>query len=207
MVTMQIPKRSKFPILLNCLLGFATFVLFGFLFPKGAVPTIMHDILPLPGPGAGIGMIYAQLLVTGLVLSILLVKKEKAVFPPALLSSTIVSALVLLFSLFRIAEFTHVLGRPYLSAAAILFCGIVVEISTYLLDKKRLRSFFSILTMQASGSVSCLAFYWFFIFPRVSVRSIPPLNVVNATIILAVTLVSSIIFSVMIRVGVAHYSS
>ena len=49
--------------------------LFLFAFPTGAISTLMHEVLHLPGPGAGIAMVLGPILVVVALVSALLTER------------------------------------------------------------------------------------------------------------------------------------
>lgn len=50
--------------------------IFLFAFPKGSITTLMHEVLDLPGPGAGIALVLGPLLVLVALLCLLLSRGE-----------------------------------------------------------------------------------------------------------------------------------
>ena len=195
-------------LLLNVIIGIATFGLFCLLFPNGAVSTLMHSVLHLPGPGTGIGMIYAQLLAAGLLASALFIPRHERRFPPVLFSALVVSASLIVFSSFggsKVRNAEPLLGLPLLVAVAVLISALLVEVFSFaFIERACIESrpcFPGILATQFIGAFSCLLFYWFFILPEVTIRSMPRLNLVNALIITGLTLAASLIFSAIIHAG------
>jgi len=204
----RITEHGNSGLLLNIIIGIATFGLFCLLFPNGAVSTLMHSVLHLPGPGAGIGMIYAQLLAAGLLVSALFIPRHERRLPPVLFSALVVSASLIVFSSFGGSQARNaepLLGLPLLVAVAVLISALLVEVFSFAFIERACMKggpcFPGIFATQFIGAFSCLFLYWFFILPEVTVRSMPRLNLVNALIITGLTIVASLIFSAIIHVG------
>jgi hypothetical protein len=136
-------------------------VVFVFLFPKGAITTLMHQVLHLPGPGAGIALVLGPFM-----LVLALAASRWAGDRPggslvSLLSFSIVMAL--LAALVSQMNPKGGFGTIWLVlACAVCACGV----EAMLVLARRLGPLWRLLLAGAAGNLVLLVFYWVAIFPR-----------------------------------------
>jgi hypothetical protein len=90
-----------------------------YLLPGGGVPTLMHQIMKLPGPGAGI-MVFGGTLCFSLVLGLLLIKKPG--------TAIVISLLVIAIDLLMGKQPVVVVSLNLHSLDVILFVAVIIEI-------------------------------------------------------------------------------
>jgi len=169
-------------------------VLFLFAFPAGAISTLMHAVLHLPGPGAGIVLVVGPFLVlVGLGCSLLTRAKGGALIAAVAfgLSCTLIVKLL--------GVATDPKGAfgslPFLAALGLL--GLAIE-AVMAAGRPKRYAWRCVLAGMVANAV-LLVFYWVAIFPRtagwVKWQDIPPL----AGVCLAAGLVSGYITGMLSR--------
>lgn len=136
-------------------------LIFLFAFPKGAISTLMHAVLGLPGPGAGIALILGPFLtVVALVASLFTRGAGGAVIS----SLTFAAGYALVAELFEIpANPKGAFGSTMFIVAVALF-GIAAEAVMVL--GKAVKSTWRCVLAGALANAVLLVFYWITIFPR-----------------------------------------
>jgi hypothetical protein len=141
-------------------LGAVGGAVFVFLFPKGAITTLMHQVLRLPGPGAGIALVLGPfILVLALVASRWIGDRPGGALVSALVFSVVVALLVALVSemnpkgMFSTIWFVLACG----------VCGLGLEAMLVLAG--RLGPLWRLLLAGVIGNLLLLVFYWLVIFP------------------------------------------
>jgi len=110
-------------ILLAIVIGIIGVCVFLFLFPGGAITTAMHQVLKLPGPGAGIGLIFGPFIIILSFLTFNSIGKQGAIFITC-------SVFGILHSIFTPIVYPSVktvgsLGPLYFRILAVILLGIV----------------------------------------------------------------------------------
>ncbi|UCC72912.1 MAG: hypothetical protein JSV86_21625 [Gemmatimonadota bacterium] len=140
-------------------------LLFLFVFPIGSISTLMHDVLRLPGPGAGIALVLGPLVILVALISILVSRGSVGALIGCLAFGL---TCVVLVWLFRIPTNPKgAFGSPLLIAAVGL-AGLVVEASELTAGAVE-RPWRSILSGALANAV-LLASYWIIIFPYTADR-------------------------------------
>jgi hypothetical protein len=136
-------------------------VLFLFAFPAGAISTLMHAVLHLPGPGAGIALIVGPFLVlVGLGCS-LLTRAKGGALVAALAFGLCCTLIVRLLGV--ATEPKGAFGSlPFLAALGLL--GLAVEV--VMASQRPRRYAWRCVLAGLVANVILLAFYWVAIFPR-----------------------------------------
>lgn len=139
-------------------LGGAVFV---FLFPRGAITTLMHQVLRLPGPGAGIALLLGPFM---LVLA-LTASRWAGDRPGASLVSMLSFSVVMALLAALVSEMNPKggFGTIWLVLACVV-CALGVEGILALAGK--LGPFWRLILAGAAGNLVLLAFYWVAIFPK-----------------------------------------
>jgi hypothetical protein len=120
-----------------------------YLLPGGSVPTLMHTILKLPGPGAGI-MVFGGTLCFCLVLGLLLINKPG--------TAVVMSLLVIAIDLLIGQQPVSAVSLNFHSLDVILFVAIIIEILALLpLDKVPLKYVMPIL-LAGLGTITLYLF-------------------------------------------------
>jgi hypothetical protein len=135
-------------------LGGAVFV---FLFPKGAITTLMHDVLHLPGPGAGIAAVLGPFL---LILSLLFYRRAGGPMVVALAFSVVVALLAALVSKMN--------PKGMFSTIWLVLAGAVCALGVdgTLVLTRRLKPLWRLVLAGLAGNLLLLIFYWVVIFPQ-----------------------------------------
>jgi hypothetical protein len=146
--------------LLCAAIGCIGALLFLFVFPMGSISTLMHDVLGLPGPGAGIALILGPIVILAAVVSVLITRATGGALI-ASLGFGLTCGLVLW--LFQIP--TNPKGAfgslPFIAVLAL--AGLVADACT-MLGKALKLPWRSVLT-GASLNAVLLTLYWLLIFP------------------------------------------
>lgn len=136
-------------------------LVFLFAFPKGSITTLMHEVLNLPGPGAGIAMIFGPFLILVVLSSSILFPGFGAAIITTLAFSVVYGLTVWMFDMptnpkgaFGSALFMIAVTLLGLSAEVVNFLGGGIK------DVWR-----CILAGPVANVVLCV-FYWVAIFPR-----------------------------------------
>lgn len=162
-------------IFIAFLMGIIGAFIFLFLFPGGAITTAMHQILKLPGPGAGIGFIFGPFII---VLSLLIynfIGKRGIIFITCMIFGIFHSILTPMA--YPSIKTVGSLGPLYLRIFAVILLGLALEICIFAL--KNQNDLFKYSISAIISNIVCLFFYWFLIFPSnkgmVRINSIPML--------------------------------
>jgi hypothetical protein len=141
--------------------GIGGALIFLFAFPKGAISTLMHAVLHLPGPGAGIAMILGPfLLLIVLIPSLLSRGKGGAVIA----SLTFAATYSLVAALFDIPVNPKGAFGSALFVAGVTLFGLVTELAQML--GSRLKGLWRCMLSGALANAALLIFYWVVVFPR-----------------------------------------
>lgn len=142
-------------------LGGVLALVFLFTFPAAALSTLMHAVLHLPGPGAGIALIMGPFLLLA-VLGASLVSQTRGLALAAALGFALSCSVVV--SLLAIPTNPKgAIGSP-LFIGAIAVSGLAVEVVMRL--GKRTSETVRFLLAGATANLGLLLFYWLAIFPR-----------------------------------------
>ena len=152
------PSRAGIPILLGVVGG----LFFLFVFPKGSITTLMHDVLHLPGPGAGIALILGPVALLIILISSHLVRRALGGALLASLAFSVTYAIVATILNLPTSEKGMFGSIRFVIALAI--CGVVAE--TLLFLTSRLRPLWRFLLTACGANTGLLVFYWIVIFPR-----------------------------------------
>ena len=135
--------------------------LFLFAFPKGAISTLMHEVLGLPGPGAGIALIFGPFLVVVVLVSSLVTHGDGGALIAAVVFAV---AYALLIALLDVPTNPKGAFGSGLFIAAVVVFGMAAE-AGMLLAKALPRKWRCVLC-GASANALLFVFYWVAIFPR-----------------------------------------
>jgi len=180
-------KRMVLPSILFGSVGAFVFL---FLFPSGAITTAMHQVLGLPGPGAGIGLIFGPFIIILGLIAFNLTKKA--------------GTIVLTFTVFGI---THSILTPIIypsittvGRVVVIVMGISLELCIYI--SRNQQPIIQYLISPVISNVTLLTLYWLVIFPGckgwVRINAIP--------ILLAITILAAL-FSGLISLGIKQLFS
>jgi hypothetical protein len=142
-------------------LGSGGALFFLFAFPKGALSTLMHEVLHLPGPGAGIALIFGPFLALVALTSSLSSRSNGGALIAAFAFGV---ACALVVWLFRIPTNPKGAFGSILFVAAVALLGLTVEVVTAL--GRAFRQPWRSLLTGALANVVLLVFYWLAIFSR-----------------------------------------
>jgi len=143
------------------LIGAAGGVLFLFVFPGGALSTLMHEVLRLPGPGAGIALAVGPLaLVFALAASCVVPRFGVSTLAAVGFSGTcVIVSTVLALS----GNEKGMFGSPWF-VAALATCGLVAD--SLLWAARRASPSLRFVLAACGANVALLIFYWIAIFPQ-----------------------------------------
>jgi hypothetical protein len=120
-----------------------------YLLPGGSVPTLMHAVMKLPGPGAGI-MVFGGTLCFSLVLGLLLIKKPG--------TAVVMSLLVIAIDLLIGKQPVIVVSLNLHSLDVILFVAIIIELLALLSWDKAPSKYVMPLLMAGLGVITLYLF-------------------------------------------------
>jgi len=156
------------------LIGAVGGVVFLFVFPKGAISTLMHHVLSLPGPGAGIALLLGPAALVFVLISSHMVRGTGGALMSALGFSVVYSLLAVILSLPMNEK--GMLGSFWF-VLALAACGVVAEAVVFL--TRALKPRWRFLLTACVANTGLLVFYWIIIFPRtagwVSWEAVPSL--------------------------------
>jgi len=142
-------------------IGAAGALIFLFAFPTGSITTLMHEVLHLPGPGAGIAIILGPFLTLVAICSF---DRRRGIGGAVVASMAFGVAYMLLVWLIEIPTNSKgAFGSASFLAAVALF-GIVTE--GMMVIGKRAKTAWRCALAGAVANAAVLAFYWSVIFPR-----------------------------------------
>ena len=142
-------------------IGVAGGLIFLFAFPKGSISTLMHEVLGLPGPGAGIALILGPFLILVALIARLLNRQAGGA---VIASLTFAAAYALVTRLLGIPTNPKGAFGSAVFVAAIALCGIAAE--AVLVLGKALPKVWRCMLSGALANTVLLVFYWIVIFPR-----------------------------------------
>ncbi len=142
-------------------IGVAGALIFVFVFPRGAISTFMHEVLNLPGPGAGIALIVGPFLIMVAIISSLLSRGDGGA---VIASLTFAVVYVLVTSLLGVPTNPKgAFGSPVFIAAIASF-SIAAE--AVMVFGKASKTVWRCMASGALANVVLFVFYWIVIFPR-----------------------------------------
>jgi len=142
-------------------LGGGGALIFLFAFPKGAISTLMHEVLHLPGPGAGIALVFGPFLGLVVLASSVLSRTNGG---PLIAAFIFGVAYALVVRLFGVPTNPKGAFGSVLFVAALALFGLTVEAITAL--GSALKQPWRCLLTGVLANVVLLVFYWLAIFPR-----------------------------------------
>jgi len=188
---------NAYQILFAILMGIIGACLFLFLFPGGAISTAMHQILKLPGPGAGIGIIFGPFIILLSFLTYNFIKKYGAIFITC-------SVFGIIHSIFAPIVYPTIktvgsLGPLFSRIFAVILLGLLLEICIFIFKNQK-----DLIRYPVSAGISnvvILSFYWFAIFP--SNKGMVAIN--DTPILLVVTILAGVTFAGLIPLGIKRF--
>ncbi|MBU1627788.1 hypothetical protein KKB18_10505 [bacterium] len=142
-------------------IGFFGALIFLYCFPKGAISTFMHQVLHLPGPGAGIALILGPFYI---LLGFLSVKVAGVLGTSSLTATFFSLTYYFIVIIFHISvEGKGKFGSLWFMLALIL-CGISIDVLLYLFRK--LKEPWRLCITAFISNTLLLWFYWIVIFPK-----------------------------------------
>lgn len=136
-------------------------LLFLYVFPRGALTTMMHDVLHLPGPGAGIALIFGPFLI---LVALGSHRVSGANGRALIVTLTFALALALVVRLFRIPTNPKGAFGSVFFIAAVTLLGLVLEVVMAL--RSALSPPRRCILAGILANALLLVFYWLVIFPR-----------------------------------------
>jgi hypothetical protein len=138
-------------------LGAVGGAVFVFLFPRGAITTLMHQVLKLPGPGAGIAMVLGPFM---LILALAAYRWAGGPMVVGLSFSAVVALLAALVS--------EMNPKGMFSTIWLVLAGAVsaLGVEGVLILARKLGTLWRLVLAGAAGNLVLLIFYWVVIFPQ-----------------------------------------
>lgn len=164
-------------------------LMFLFLFPGGAISTLMHAVLKLPGPGVGFGVIYGPFMVFFAIIASEILRKRGA----ALISSVAFGAVMLAASVFKLNTAGH--GNSIEFFISTVIFGLSIEAMLYILRNRS--TLVKLVVSAVFADIVFLAYSLQFIFAN----SVPEKYAVliahpqNIVIIFSASAISAVIFA------------
>jgi hypothetical protein len=159
------------------ILGVAGAIIFVYSFPAGAITTLMHEVLKLPGPGAGIALILGPFIIFFSLLASRIAGKAGAACMTSLSFSLMVAVLVAILNL-SIEDKGKFGGIEFFGAAVL--CGLIIDFFLHILRGWK-ASLWKFIMTSCIANTGLLIFYWLLIFPQtagwVKVSDVPILVV------------------------------
>jgi hypothetical protein len=144
------------------IIGIAGAAVFIYMFPGGAITTLMHQVLNLPGPGAGIALILGPLIIFFALLAARITGKAGAACTTSLSFSLMFAALVAILNLS--IEDKGKFGSIEFIGAAVL-CGLIIDFFLLILSGWK-ASLWKLIMTSCIANTGLLIFYWLLIFPQ-----------------------------------------
>jgi hypothetical protein len=166
-------------ILTSFCAGVAGAVLYIFFFPGGAVSTLMHEVLNLPGPGAGIGFVSGPFLIFFVLGSVQVHKRAGFGWITALFYTITISLAVNAIGIYpegkgRFGSLESVIGM--------IGCGLSVDLFFWIFRK--MKFFLRVLLSVFCANLLFLIYHWTAIFPQtagwIKPENIPVLILISA---------------------------
>jgi len=171
-------------VFLSIIFGIVGAFVFLFLFPGGAITTAMHQLLKLPGPGAGIGLVFGPFIIILGLIAYNLTKKPGII----VLTYTVfgITHSILTPIIYPTIDTVGSLGPLPLRIVVVILMGITFELCMYISrDQKTVTRY---LISSVISNISLISFYWLIIFPGckgwVKINAIP--------ILLAITILAAL---------------
>jgi len=180
-------KLSSRDLTVMIVIAVAGAALYVFAFPDGAITTLMHQVLKLPGPGAGIGFLVGPAIIACSLFTHLLIKKKWTALITALAFGSIRIGLALNSA--EAAPNSFGVVKPLIG---LLVLAVSVELLVKLLEKK---SLLIKLTVSAVASdITYMIAYWVIVFPAtkgwVALGDVP--------VLLLVTVIGAVLFGALL---------
>lgn len=141
-------------------LGVVGALVFLFAFPKGSISTLAHEVLGLPGPGAGIGLVLGPFLIIVAVVSSVLSRGSGGALVASLMFAV---AYALIVHLFKIPTSQKGAFGSSLFVGAVTVFSVVAEAVMAL--GRRLGTVWRCMLCGAVANIALLVIYWTLIFP------------------------------------------
>ena len=176
------------------LVGSAAFI---FLFPGASITTAMHDVLELPGPGAGIGLLYGPFIILVAAVVHMIVRRPLAILMTCV--SFGVFHAILAPVVYADAKTAGTIGPPHLRILAVVVLGLVLELVVFIL--KDIRPLIRYPLASIPANIAIMFVYWCAIFPNSPKGSVAPSNV---PILLGVTVLGAVTLGGLLPIIIYH---
>jgi hypothetical protein len=182
--------ENKREIILPAAVGIVGAVVFLFAFPGLAIPTIMHEILKLPGPATGFGFIVGPFIIMCSLIAYGLIKKQGTAAITSTVFAVFMSLIIVIFS-FQMPE-TGKFGSIEFIAGIILL-GISLELMIYLLREKGISEIIKYITCAVTANTAFLIYSLVVIFTQTTPEKIAALTINEILIIAGVSVAGAVI--------------
>jgi len=182
--------KNKRNIILPVVVGIVGAVVFLFAFPGLAIPTIVHEILKLPGPGTGFGLILGPFTIMCSLIAYGLTRR----YGTAVITSTIfaifMSLLIFFFNLQtpKVGKFGSV---EFIVGFIIL--GAAIELVIYLLREKGISKAIKYIIYAVVANIIFLVYSMLFIFSQTTPDKYAQLTINKILIIGGASVIGAVI--------------
>lgn len=153
--------KTALQILAVALIGVIAGMIFVFLFPKGAITTLVHYVLRLPGPGAGIAIIVGPFLIFFMLVANQLNRSRGVAFLTALFFSV---TLFIAINVCAVAMDPKGMFGSLWFILVVAICGLSAEVMLQL--ARNIKLLWRLMITAAVANLTLLLLYWLIIFPQ-----------------------------------------
>lgn len=159
-----------------------------FAIPMSAISTLMHAILKLPGPGAGIGMIYAPIFSCGAALVCLISNKKQFSF---FIYFGVMFLFAISFPIFKLS--------PIMLLKFFILFILLARLAMIIYKRNTLKYIHKMAIFSGIASYATLIYYWFLLFPNTEKGMVKTLD---AVVLLGTTLPGVILIGILLPHGI-----
>ena len=153
-------------------IGCAGGTIFLFVFPKGSITTLMHAVMDLPGPGAGIALILGPVLILSVLTPALLYRRA---------GSSLIASLSFAVSYALLVRVLQISTNPKGAFGSLSFIAAValfgLAADAFMTLGRKLKDHWRGMLAGGLANTVLLVSYWTIVFPRtagwVNLRDIP----------------------------------
>ena len=184
---------NKRDITMSAVTGVIGAILFLFLFPGNAISTVMHQVLMLPGPGTGFGVVIGPFIIMCALIAYGLGKKQGIPLITSAAVGIFISVLIFVFKI-KVAQPGTIGSVAFIAGAVVI--GLVLELIVYLLREKGELLKYAVSAVAAD--IIFLAYSMVAIFSRVMPDKYAQLTLNSVLIIFGASVIGAIIIGVLL---------
>lgn len=183
----KIGKKDLTWIMLVAVLGIAVYL---FIFPTGAISTFMHQVLLLPGPGAGIGFILGPAIIACSLFAYTLIRKQGV----ALITGVIFGFMRVIFALEPAEGTLGTAGSAIKILTSVAVLAVLLELSLLAFQKRKL--IYRFIISAVVSDLAYIVYYWIAIFPSTKGWVLPK----DVPVLVLTTVIGAVLFGVLLPV-------